>query len=75
MTKAGATNESGNGNDEYHSEHGCKISFFDGMTVEEAKNEYRKLMKRYHPDNYNGDEKMSKRVSVAYDQYRTLYGR
>jgi len=78
MTKSGTTNktnESENGNSEYHSQSGCKIPFFDGMTVEEAKKEYRKLMKMYHPDNANGDEEMSKKVSAAYNQYRTAFGR
>lgn len=77
MTKSGTSNksnESGNGNEEYHSEQGNKVSFFDGLTVEEAKKEYRKLMKMYHPDNSNGDEEMSKKISAAYDQYRALYG-
>lgn len=78
MTKSSTSNksnESGNGNEEYQSEQGSNMSFFDGLTVEEAKKEYRKLMKIYHPDNSNGDEEMSKRVSAAYDQYRALYGR
>lgn len=66
---------SGNDNKEYRSSQGYKIPFFDGMTVEEAKKEYRKLMKQYHPDNSNGDEEMSKRVSAAYIQFCAVYGR
>lgn len=78
MTKtiaADKTKDSENGNSEHCSEQGCKIPFFDGMTVEEAKKEYHKLMKKYHPDNSNGDEEMTKKVSAAYQKYRSGYGR
>ncbi len=76
--KAGATDqtkESENGNNKYHSAQECKISLFEGMTVKEALKVYYKLMKKYHPDNANGDEEMTKKVSVAFDEYSDLYGR
>lgn len=69
------TNESRNDNAEQHSSRSYKIPFFDGMTIEEAKKEYRKLMKQYHPDNSNGDEEMSKKVSAAYAQFCAAHGR
>lgn len=78
MAKAGTSKTSESSkkeSEEDHSSQGCKIPFFDGMTVEEAKKEYRKLMKQYHPDNINGDAEMSKRVSVAYSQFCAAYGR
>ena len=51
------------------------IPFFDGMTVEEAKKEYRKLMKCYHPDNVGGSLEMTQRISEAYSKYCAVYGR
>lgn len=69
------TNESGSENRNQRSTSGYKNPFFDGMTVEEAKKEYRRLMKQYHPDNINGDAEMSKRVSAAYSQFCAVYGR
>lgn len=74
---AEASKEKGSENSkaEHHFAQEYKIPFFDGMTVEEAKKEYRKLMKLYHPDNSNGDEEMSKRVSAAYNQFCAAYGR
>lgn len=78
MTRCESTSKSENSESddtEYHSTQGHKIPFFDGMTVEEAKREYRKLMKQYHPDNINGDAEMSKRVSAAYSQFCAVYGR
>lgn len=52
-----------------------KNLFFEGMSVEDAKKEYRKLMKQYHPDNANGDAEMSKKISAAYTQFCSVYGR
>lgn len=78
MTRSESTSKGENSekdNAEYRSTEGRKIPFFDGMTVEEAKKEYRKLMKQYHPDNVNGDAEMSKRVSAAYSQFCVAYGR
>ena len=78
MTRSESTSKgesSEKDNAEYRSTQGRKIPFFDGMTVEEAKKEYRKLMKQYHPDNVNGDAEMSKRVSAAYSQFCAAYGR
>ncbi len=45
------------------------IPFFEGMTPLEAKNEFRRLMKLYHPDNPGGDLEMSKKVVVAYNLF------
>lgn len=73
--EASKANGPENSNAEHHSAQGYKIPFFDGMTIEEAKKEYRKLMKLYHPDNSNGDEEMSKRVSAAYNLFCAAYGR
>ena len=43
--------------------------FFDGMNLEDAKKEYRKLMKQYHPDNNGGDLEMAQIISEAYRQF------
>ncbi|MCR5311167.1 MAG: J domain-containing protein [Lachnospiraceae bacterium] len=46
-----------------------KVSaFFAGMTKEQAKREYRRLMKEYHPDNENGDLEMSQKISEEYNR-------
>ena len=50
-------------------------SFFTGMTLEDAKREYRRLMKQYHPDNQGGDLKMTKIISEAYREYQASYAR
>ena len=72
-----STSENNNSNEkeEYKSNYSQKIPFFDGMSVEEAKREYRKLMKQYHPDNANGDAEMAKQISAAYSQFCASYGR
>ena len=44
-------------------------TFFEGMSLDEAKKEYRRLMKKYHPDNIDGDLVMSQKVSAAYTQF------
>ena len=51
------------------------IPFFEGMSVDEAKKEYRKLMKCYHPDNVGGSLEMTQRISEAYSKYCAVYGR
>lgn len=49
-------------------------SLFGGMTMDEAKREYRRLMKLYHPDN-GGDLEMSQQISREYSRYQKLYDR
>lgn len=43
--------------------------FFEGMNAEQAKKEYRQLMKKYHPDNPEGDLEMSQKVVAAYQRF------
>lgn len=62
-------NKSNNFNEEQ------KVAFFDGMSVEDAKREYRRLMKQYHPDNNGGDGEMAQKVSAAFNQYKVIYGK
>ena len=35
-------------------------------TQEELKKKYRELLKKYHPDNYNGDDTYAKKINEAY---------
>ncbi len=42
---------------------------FYGMTEDEAKAEYRRLLKLYHPDNGNGDIKKTQDIVIAYSNY------
>lgn len=49
--------------------------FFEGMSFEEAKKEYRKLMKKYHPDNIDGSLEMTQKVAEAYSNYCSACGR
>ena len=51
-----------------------KDIFFAGMSKTEAKKEYRRLMKQYHPDNAGGDTEMTKRISEAYNEYKEANG-
>lgn len=51
------------------------IPFFEGMSADEAKKEYRELMKCYHPDNVGGSLEMTQRISEAYSKYCAVYGR
>ena len=44
--------------------------FFAGMTPDQAKKEYHRLMKQYHPDNLGGDLEMSQLVSEEYRRLR-----
>lgn len=53
-----------------------KIPFFEGLEKEAAKEEYRRLMKMYHPDNGRfGDLEKTQEIAIAYSQYVTRYGR
>jgi curved DNA-binding protein CbpA len=40
------------------------------MKAREAKKEYIRLAKKYHPDNRGGDAEMFKRVNNAYEEYK-----
>jgi hypothetical protein len=51
----------------------AKNEFFEGMTLDDAKREYHRLMKKYHPDNCGGDSDMAKRIAASYEQYRSRY--
>jgi len=75
MVKSDDGNNKYSENRAYESGEKQEVPFFAGMSLEEAKKEYRRLMKLYHPDNVNGDAEMSKRISVAYSQYCAAYGR
>lgn len=44
-------------------------SFFAGLTPEEARKEYRRLLKVYHPDNNGGSTEMTLRINADYEQY------
>jgi len=68
----GTSSEDSNGYRRYSRQ---KIPFFDGLSLEEAKKEYRRLMKQYHPDNAGGDLEMSQKISAAYNQYCATCGR
>ena len=48
--------------------------FFEGMSIEEAKKEYKKLLKIYHPDNESGDLEKTQSVTIAYSQYCSELG-
>ena len=55
--------------DNYKSYKKSANPLFDGMSLEEAKKEYRQLMKKYHPDNINGNLEMSQKIVKAYGDY------
>ena len=61
--------------EQYKNNRGCTNPYFDGMTFEEAKKEYRKLMKKYHPDNIDGSLEMTQKIAEAYSSYCTACGR
>jgi len=65
------SNEKENSSNEskYGSSEECKNPFFDGMTLSEAKKEYRKLMKKYHPDNMGGSLEMTQKITESYSNY------
>jgi hypothetical protein len=48
-------------------------AFFDGMSREEAKQEYHRLMKLYHPDNKDGSLVMTQKIRSEYDKYRAQH--
>ena len=64
------------GNDHGYGKEKCKdycFIFFNGMNLEEAKREYRKLMKMYHPDNVGGDPEMAKKISEEYSRFCAMH--
>lgn len=61
--------------DTENEEYSVKGSFFAGMTLEDAKREYRRLMKQYHPDNQGGNLEMTKIISEAYREHCTFFAR
>lgn len=66
MIKCGGGSKEG----DTYSSTGSRIPFFEGMTVEMAKKEYRRLMKEYHPDNGGGNLEMAQEISAAYRQFQ-----
>jgi predicted membrane protein len=51
----------------------AKTSFFEGMTMDEAKKEFRRLIKIYHPDNQGGSLEMSQKITSEYEKFRTQH--
>ncbi len=47
-----------------------KRGLFEGLLPAEAKKKYHELMKKYHPDNADGNPAMAKEISIAYDEYK-----
>lgn len=46
-------------------------NLFAGMTEADAKREYRKLMREYHPDNtVTGDKEMAQKIQADYESYK-----
>ena len=54
----------------FHSSYKSTDPFY-GMTEDEAKTEYRRLLKLYHPDNGNGDLQKTQDIVIAYSNYRS----
>ena len=44
--------------------------YFFGKNPEDAKKEYRALLKKYHPDNPGGSEEKTTRITEAYEYYQ-----
>lgn len=42
--------------------------FKDVQTLEELRKQYRDLLKKYHPDNENGSEEITKAINAEYEQ-------
>ncbi len=55
--------------EQYKENYGDEISF-DGLTKQEAKEKYRELLKKYHPDNEDGDIDKTRAIITAYRRYR-----
>ena len=41
--------------------------FKTAKTIEQLRKEYRRLLKMYHPDNPNGDERITREIMEEYD--------
>ncbi len=46
------------------------LYYFFGKSPEEAKKEYRELLKKYHPDNPGGSVEKTTRITEAYEYYQ-----
>ena len=44
-----------------------KTYFKDVQTLEELRKQYKVLLKKYHPDNGNGSEEITKAINMKYD--------
>lgn len=45
-----------------------KTYFKDVQTLEELRKQYRDLLKKYHPDNENGSEEITKAINTEYER-------
>lgn len=45
-----------------------KTYFKDVQTLEELRKQYKDLLKKYHPDNENGSEEITKAINTEYDR-------
>ena len=45
-----------------------KTYFKDVQTLDELRKQYRDLLKKYHPDNGNGSEEITKAINVEYEK-------
>lgn len=44
------------------------MKYFTGVkTIEELRQRYRKLLKKYHPDNENGSVEITQEINAEYD--------
>lgn len=67
----------GQGKRRYHYKNAyrpTKNPYFDGMSIEEAKKEYKRLLKIYHPDQKTGDLEKTLAVTIAYSQFCGEHG-
>jgi predicted membrane protein len=48
-------------------------SFFEGMSMDEAKKEFHRLIKIYHPDNKGGSLDMSQKITSEYERFRARH--
>lgn len=76
LRKTGKKLESGVNNSSCERKNNIPIPFFEGLSKEDAKEEYCRLMKQCHPDNGKfGDLAKTKEVATAYSQYIARFGR
>ena len=67
-TNKGESSATGSGESGRSRESGGGL--FEGLLPAEAKKKYHELMKKYHPDNADGNPAMAKEISIAYDEYK-----